>query len=106
MGCYWLVRGSISFPNRAVQKIKSLFLLNNKANTVFGSAVFAIFAKHCTSKCSVNTACLNTVFNLQTSKRSHFDEGSFANQTNRYLRTSGQYIDNVGRGEFPKALRR
>jgi hypothetical protein len=31
---------------------------------------------------------------------------SFANQTNRYLRTAEQYIDNVGRGEFPKALRR
>ena len=31
---------------------------------------------------------------------------SIANQTNRYLRTAGQYIDNVGRGEFPKALRR
>lgn len=29
-----------------------------------------------------------------------------ANQTNRYLRTAEQYIDNVGRGEFPKALRR
>ena len=78
MGCYWLVRGSISFPNRAVQKIKTLFLLNNKANTVFGSAVFAIFAKHCTSKCSVNTACLNTVFNLQMVKRSHFVKGSLA----------------------------
>jgi len=78
MGYYWLVRGSISFPNRAVQKIKTLFLLNNKANTVFGSAVFAIFAKHCVSKCSVNTACSNTVFDLQISKRSHFDKGSFA----------------------------
>ena len=31
---------------------------------------------------------------------------SIANQTNRYLRTAEQYIDNVGRGEFPKALRR
>lgn len=29
-----------------------------------------------------------------------------ANQTNRYLRTAEQYIDNVGRGEFPKAPRR
>lgn len=29
-----------------------------------------------------------------------------ANQTNRYLRTAEQYIENVGRGEFPKALRR
>ena len=29
-----------------------------------------------------------------------------ANQTNRYLRTAEQYIDNVGRGKFPKALRR
>ena len=131
MGCYWLVRGSISFPNRAVQKIKTLFLLNNKANTVFGSAVFAIFAKHCTSKCSVNTACSNTVFDLQTVKRSHFDESSLAvfvpwctqsaaaierhnkrahisiaNQFNRYLRTAEQYIYNVGRGEFPKAQRR
>ncbi|WP_354689596.1 hypothetical protein [Lentibacter algarum] len=31
---------------------------------------------------------------------------SIANRTNRYLRTAEQYIDNVGRGEFPKALRR
>jgi hypothetical protein len=31
---------------------------------------------------------------------------SIANQTNRYLRTAEQYIDNVGSGEFPKALRR
>ena len=31
---------------------------------------------------------------------------SIANQSNRYLRTAEQYIDNVGRGEFPKALRR
>ena len=62
----------------AFQNSIQLFLLNNKANTVFGSAVFAIFAKHCASKCSVNIACLNTVFNLQTAKRSHFDEGSLA----------------------------
>jgi len=31
---------------------------------------------------------------------------SIANKINRYLRTAEQYIDNVGRGEFPKALRR
>ena len=66
--------------------------------------------KHCVCNYSVNTALWITMFDLncllQTFKRSHFDEGSFANQTNRYLRTSGQYIDNVGRGEFPKALRR
>jgi hypothetical protein len=31
---------------------------------------------------------------------------SISNQTNRYLRTAEQYIDNVGLGEFPKALRR
>lgn len=31
---------------------------------------------------------------------------SIANQANRYLRTAGQYIDNAGQGEFPKALRR
>ena len=31
---------------------------------------------------------------------------SIANKANRYLRTAEQYIDNVGRGEFPKALRR
>ena len=43
---------------------------------------------------------------LQQDECSHFDEGSIANQTNRYLRAAGQYIDNVGRGEFPKALRR
>ena len=73
---------------------------------MFATVLFAIFAKHCVSKCSVNTACSNTVFDLQISKRSHFDEGSFANQTNRYLRAAGQYIDNVGREEFPKALRR
>ena len=36
-------------------------------------------------------------------KRAHI---SIANQSNRYLRTAEQYIDNVGRGEFPKALRR
>ena len=43
---------------------------------------------------------------LQQDECSLFDEGSFANQTNRYLRAAGQYIDNVGLGEFPKALRR
>jgi len=86
---------------------------------VFATVLFEHFVKHrvCNStvwplvaKHSVNTALWITMFDLncllQTSKRSHFDEGSFANQTNRYLRTSGQYIDNVGRGEFPKALRR
>lgn len=31
---------------------------------------------------------------------------SIANKVNRYLRTAEQYIDNVGRGEFPKSLRR
>jgi hypothetical protein len=31
---------------------------------------------------------------------------SISNQTNRYLRTAAQYIENVGLGEFPKALRR
>ena len=31
---------------------------------------------------------------------------SISNQTNRYLRTAVQYIENVGLGEFPKALRR
>ena len=31
---------------------------------------------------------------------------SISNQTNRYLRTARQYIENVGLGEFPKALRR
>ena len=31
---------------------------------------------------------------------------SISNQTNRYLRTAEQYIENVGRGIFPKALRR
>lgn len=31
---------------------------------------------------------------------------SISNQTNRYLRTAEQYIQNVGQGEFPKALRR
>jgi len=31
---------------------------------------------------------------------------SIANQVNRYLRTASQYIENVGRGEFPKAERR
>lgn len=36
-------------------------------------------------------------------KRAHI---CIANQTNRYLRTAEQYIDNVGHGEFPKALRR
>ena len=29
-----------------------------------------------------------------------------ANKANRYLRVAGQYIDNVARGEFPKATRR
>ena len=67
-----------SLPRQCADNIGPLILLDNKANTLFGSAVFAIFAKHCTSKCSVNTACLNTVFNLQTVKRSHFDESSLA----------------------------
>jgi len=31
---------------------------------------------------------------------------SISNQTNRYLRTAEQYVENVGHGEFPKALRR
>jgi hypothetical protein len=31
---------------------------------------------------------------------------SISNQANRYLRTAAQYIENVGLGEFPKALRR
>jgi len=31
---------------------------------------------------------------------------SIANQSNRYLRTASQYIENVGQGEFPKAERR
>lgn len=31
---------------------------------------------------------------------------SISNQTNRYLRTAEQYIENVGLGIFPKALRR
>ena len=31
---------------------------------------------------------------------------SIANQANRYLRIAAQYIDNVGRGEFPKAANR
>ena len=31
---------------------------------------------------------------------------SIANQTSRYLRTARQYIENVGKGEFPKALGR
>jgi hypothetical protein len=31
---------------------------------------------------------------------------SIANQTNRYLRTARQYIENVGKGEFPKADKR
>ena len=43
-------------------KIKALLLNNIKANTVFGNAVFAIFAKHCVLKCSVNTVSANTVF--------------------------------------------
>jgi len=45
---------------------------------VFATVLFAIFAKHCVCKCSVNTACSNTVFDSQICKRSHFDEGSFA----------------------------
>ena len=45
---------------------------------MFGSAVFAIFTKHCTLKCSVNTVIANTVFKLQTVKRSHFVKGSLA----------------------------
>lgn len=36
-------------------------------------------------------------------KRAHI---SIANQSNRYLRTAEQYIEHVGHGEFPKALRR
>ena len=64
---------------------------------MFATVLFAIFAKHCVSKCSVNTACSNTVFDLQISKRSHFDEGSFAVFVSRYiLKCSGclmgQYI--------------
>jgi hypothetical protein len=31
---------------------------------------------------------------------------SIANQTNRYLRTARQYIENVGKGQFPKAEKR
>lgn len=37
---------------------------------------------------------------------SQIDSISISNQTNRYLRTAVQYIENVGLGEFPKALRR
>ena len=111
-----------------------------KSSTLFGNAMFDFFLKHAVcnrsvwplvNKRRVNTACSNTVFDLQTAKRSHFDKGSFAvfvpwctqsaaaierhnkrahisiaNQSNRYLRTAEQYIYNVGRGEFPKAQRR
>ena len=43
---------------------------------------------------------------IKTEAHNNRARTGIANQTNRYLRTAEQYIDNVGRGEFPKALRR
>ena len=62
-----------------------------KSNTLIGNAMFDFFLKHAVcnrsvwslvNKRRVNTACSNSVFDLncllQISKRSHFDVGSFA----------------------------
>ena len=43
---------------------------------------------------------------LEIERRNKRARISISNQTNRYLRTAVQYIENVGLGEFPKALRR
>jgi len=74
-------------PKHCVVNYSTLILMYIKSNTLFGNAMFAFFLKHAVcnrsvwplvNKRRVNTACSNTVFDLQTAKRSHFDKGSFA----------------------------
>ena len=60
-------------------------------------------AKHFTTPRYGHTRTRSAATIERHNKRAHI---SIANQSNRYLRTAEQYIDNVGRGEFPKALRR
>ena len=43
---------------------------------------------------------------MQVKAHNHRARTSIANQTSRYLRTARQYIENVGKGEFPKSVGR
>jgi hypothetical protein len=43
---------------------------------------------------------------MQVKTHNHRARISIANQTSRYLRTARQYIENVGKGEFPKSAGR
>ena len=83
--------GVVSSQKHCVDKFGALILLDNKPNIVFATVLFEHFVKHrvynstvwpLVTKHSVNTALWITMFDLncllQISKRSHFDEGSFA----------------------------
>ena len=62
-----------SLPRQCADNIGPLVLLNNKANMLFGNAMFEFFVKHAVcnrsvwlfvNKRHVNTACSNTLFEL------------------------------------------
>jgi len=65
--------GLVSSLKHFVDNIGPLILLDNKANTLFGNAMFEFFVKHAVcnrsvwlfvNKRHVNTACQNTLFEL------------------------------------------